>query len=48
MSYFDDIYNKYMQDSNRYATSFGLDQNSAHNGEWDAFPRSQRPRWECI
>jgi hypothetical protein len=37
MSYFDDVYNRYMQDSNRYATSFGLDPNSAHNGEWDAF-----------
>ena len=37
MSFYTDLYNRYMAEANAYASSFGLDPNSSHNGEWDAF-----------
>ncbi|AIC14136.1 calcium-binding protein [Xylella fastidiosa] len=37
MNGYESLYNRYMQEANRYATYYGLDPSTAHNGEWDAF-----------
>jgi hypothetical protein len=37
MTYFDNLYNRYMQEANSYAAIFGLDPATSHNGAWDAF-----------
>ncbi|ALR02920.1 calcium-binding protein [Xylella fastidiosa] len=37
MNGYESLYNRYMQEANTYATYYGLDPSTAHNGEWDAF-----------
>jgi hypothetical protein len=38
MSYFDALYNRYLDEANAYATKFGLDpRTSSEDGHWDAF-----------
>lgn len=37
MSSYNDAYDRYTREANEYATQFGLDPATAHNGEWDAF-----------
>ena len=37
MSLYNDLYNRYQQEANAYAESYGIDPSTAHNGAWDAF-----------
>lgn len=37
MSFYNDLYNRYMQEANAYAEQLGLEPNTMHNDAWDAF-----------
>lgn len=35
--YANNLYNQYEQEANDYAQQYGVNLNTSHNGEWDAF-----------